>query len=309
MNGRLPGVEWVQASRTAGAYLTGWPWRLVVHTTEGWSIASALAAYRSHDGWPHLTVSHAERRVVQHIDLGTAARALRNQPGGVETNRLPCIQVEVVGFAAESWAMSDEVLAWHAQAWMRPILDAVPIRRVAPLPMVDQRDGFIARPDAPQRLSFDEWLRFSGVLGHQHVPENDHWDPGRMNLARIIDLAVGGVNMGVDKPMPGWVQPAVDAGIVKGDVSKWDDPPSKAELALMLERTGRYAAAKADAAISDEAILAAIRDVGQVDPQALAAALAPLLDATVEGLSDADLARIARAAADETDRRARERLG
>lgn len=51
------------------------------------------------------------------------------------------------------------------------------------------------------------------------------------------------------------------------------------------------------------------RGTVDVDEKALAAALAPLLRANVTAVSDADLQRIAQAAADETDRRQRERLG
>lgn len=50
-------------------------------------------------------------------------------------------------------------------------------------------------------------------------------------------------------------------------------------------------------------------EIADVDEEALAAALAPLISSQIGSLSDEDIARLAEAAADEQDRRARERLG
>ena len=38
-------------------------------------------------------------------------------------------------------------------------------------------------------MSNSEWMAFSGWCGHQHVPENDHWDPGRINISRLLMTA------------------------------------------------------------------------------------------------------------------------
>ncbi|MBD9700618.1 peptidoglycan-binding protein [Streptomyces sp. ID01-12c] len=37
-----------------------------------------------------------------------------------------------------------------------------------------------------------QWNSFRGWCGHQHVPENDHGDPGSMDFGRVIELAKGG---------------------------------------------------------------------------------------------------------------------
>jgi hypothetical protein len=35
-------------------------------------------------------------------------------------------------------------------------------------------------------MTYDEWLTFEGLCGHQHVCENDHGDPGALDIARLI---------------------------------------------------------------------------------------------------------------------------
>jgi hypothetical protein len=50
-----------------------------------------------------------------------------------------------------------------------------------------------ASEHAPQRLPADRWLNGPiGLCGHRHVPTNDHWDAGGLDLRRIAALAGGG---------------------------------------------------------------------------------------------------------------------
>ena len=39
------------------------------------------------------------------------------------------------------------------------------------------------------RMSDAKWRAFTGICGHQHVPDNDHWDPGRLDVSRMLALA------------------------------------------------------------------------------------------------------------------------
>ena len=43
----------------------------------------------------------------------------------------------------------------------------------------------------PHRLSRAEFTEFSGICGNQHVPESTRWDPGRINVARIVEIIAG----------------------------------------------------------------------------------------------------------------------
>jgi hypothetical protein len=40
-------------------------------------------------------------------------------------------------------------------------------------------------------MSKSIWEQFNGVCGHQHVPENKHWDPGAIAWARLIGTEMG----------------------------------------------------------------------------------------------------------------------
>jgi hypothetical protein len=183
----LSGWEWVPGN-SSGAYIGVGGWKLLLHTTEGASVAGAVAAYRTNNSWPHFTVSPKERRRVQHLHLEGAARALRNQPGGVETNRARVIQVEIVGFAGQMPGyFTAAEWDWLRVQVLDPIFAAWPM--IARVPV----DGFHAYPppmrlgSEPWRMSGPNWLAFSGVVGHQHAPENFHGDPG----AIPIDLLLG----------------------------------------------------------------------------------------------------------------------
>ena len=91
-------------SGPSGSYKSG-PYRIVHHTTEGTSASAAMAAYAAKRADPHFTVDRTN--IYQHIDTGPGARALRNGPSGVETNRLSAVQIEVVGFAGKPKEQGD----------------------------------------------------------------------------------------------------------------------------------------------------------------------------------------------------------
>lgn len=190
---RLSGFEWSPVvRRSTGRVMEGnsyvstpLPWRLVVHTTEGDTIEGAMASYRANGTPPQLTVDPARRRRAQHLDLTRAAYALANLSGGVETNRIPCVQIEVVGYAGRAHLMPADQLLWLGTEVFRPVFERLPIQPVHPK-FVGTESGTIATTSARQRFSYDAWYKFNGVCGHQHVPENHHWDPGRLDVDTIL---------------------------------------------------------------------------------------------------------------------------
>lgn len=153
-----------------GTQLTGRP-KIVLHTTEGSSIAGAEAAYRASGGSaPHFTISRTS--VHQHIPINRSAYSLEHPSGTPETNRAGAvIQIEQVGFAKDTGDWPDsyyqrvaELVAWiHANA-------GVPRQQVS--------NGIHADFTNPKRIPADEWANWSGVCGHVHVPNNHHTDPG-----------------------------------------------------------------------------------------------------------------------------------
>jgi hypothetical protein len=186
----------------------------VVHTTEGRSLPSynGGAMAPTVTGVPDIAAKRI--RWYQHYDVDESARALANKLGGVDTNTANAFQVELVGTCdakhstvwdgkragvdyiywpgAPDWALAE--VAWLVR-WLHDY------HRV---PLTCVRDWLAYGKDprrpgvtpasygaSPARMTHTQWRAFTGWCGHQHVPENDHGDPGSMNFARVIQLAKG----------------------------------------------------------------------------------------------------------------------
>jgi hypothetical protein len=165
--------------------------KLLLHSTEGGSITSAVGAYRANNSWPHATIDCTERTMARHNDWTLAARSLRNEAGGVETNRDGTIhiQLELVGFAenpADSFGGRDD-LEWLGQEIIGPLCRNYNVPIASSVAWMPYPDSY--GKDAPQRLSQSGWDSYSGVLGHQHVPENSHGDPGLIPINLILQAA------------------------------------------------------------------------------------------------------------------------
>lgn len=162
----------------SGSY-TGGPFKGALHTTEGSSAAGAIGAFKKNNSWPHFLVDYAGK-VWQHLDTGKAARALRNLPGGVQTNTDSVIQIEIVGFAGNPNAHPQTQLD-ALKELMRWIEAAHGIKPIGP-----------GRPFATGygqnylRFKNSDWDNFNGWCGHCHIPENDHWDPGAIDLSVLL---------------------------------------------------------------------------------------------------------------------------
>jgi len=173
----------------------------VLHTTEG----TDWPSYNGGSIAPNLTAKpdfKAQKLVYrQHFPVDKSSRALVNRPGGVETNTLNAFQIELVGTCdpdtharwakagythlywpeAPDWALRDlaALFAWLAKEHGIPLTSAV---------------KFLAYPSSygsknGQRLSGAAWLKYTGWLGHQHVPESDHGDPGGFPIGKVLSLA------------------------------------------------------------------------------------------------------------------------
>lgn len=186
----LPGVERVPGN-SAGSMNGDGSRKILLHSTEGSSIAGAVGAYRANNSWPTLTVDLPRRHVVEHLDLLAAARSLRNTPGGADqTNRdgLVLVQIEMVGTATQPTTLgSPEDLTWFAQEVIRPIHELTGVPLVTTVRWVSYPASF--GTGAAQRLSPAAWDAYSGLLGHQHAPDNSHGDPGSIDIAWIIRAA------------------------------------------------------------------------------------------------------------------------
>ncbi len=189
MQARYPKAIWLGDGKSGGTYLGG-PWKVVLHTSEtGW-----VPGYRGGYTAPHITYDPEWRKFYQHTSLLVAARSLRNEAGGAQTNRDQAIQLEIVcysnkavadGASYRQWVgdltsaqLADihEFIVWCAQefgvAMVWPGKQAYSWAEA-------NADGF--------RMSTNEWDDWDGVCAHQHVPEgNTHWDTGALNWNAVI---------------------------------------------------------------------------------------------------------------------------
>lgn len=221
-----------------------------------------------------------------HFEDEQSSRALVNAPGGVDTNTSNAVQVEIIGTCNPDWARKwpgtskvggrDYLYVPEAPEWFLAGL-ADFVRDMSKRHGVPMRSGltWAAYPGsygtrASQRMSFAQWRAFYGHCGHQHVPENDHGDPGALNMTRILAIANGTT---LSKPVGTLPTPATTTGgftvatqqdaqdfwtkyaIVKDmtaadpNKAKRVTPSNQLEAAVTLAKKAADAAARAEAAV------------------------------------------------------------
>lgn len=180
---RCPFAVWHPISGSSGPHVGG-PFKIVHHTTEGSSAQGAMQAFAEHRSDPHFTVDATT--IFQHIDTAEGARALRNDPGGVQTNRDSAVQIELVGFAH---LPKDHAALTNLARLCRWIEATHSVPKVwpsgFPRPAKNGKDPGGHNRDAAT------WDTKSGHYGHCHVPENTHWDPAytQDEVVFIMDAA------------------------------------------------------------------------------------------------------------------------
>jgi hypothetical protein len=165
--------------RQGQPFTTGANPKLILHTTE----TKGLPNY----AWPpHLTADLDAGRCWQHIDFRLGAYALRSSGGGKSPNKnARTYQVELIAYAEEVPAKGD---GWYQRladliAWFHESLD---------VPLTYPEAGFEGPAaygeNGSRRMTWVEFSTASGVLGHQFAPGNTHWDPGKLDVARLASL-------------------------------------------------------------------------------------------------------------------------
>lgn len=157
----------------------------VLHTTEGtgWPSYDGGASAPHYTGLPLIKQKRLAWRA--HFPDEMSSRALRNEAGGVETNTLHAIQVELIGTCALGTHLKWKLLGYPHIYWPKaPEWALIEVAKlVADMYM---RHGVAIRgPGQPwlaypksygsvngQRMSFTQWRNHYGWAGHQHIPEN-----------------------------------------------------------------------------------------------------------------------------------------
>jgi hypothetical protein len=185
---------------------------VVLHTTEG----RTLPDYDGGAVAPNLTAlpdfTNKRLKWYQHFDIDRSSRALVNLAGGVETNTLNVVQVELVGTCdpathtkwtkagyahiywpeAPDWALQGvaDFLAWAHTNHHIPL--------TGPALWLPYPQSGAA--DSNARMSFAQWENFNGICGHMHVPEQDHGDPGAIDFPHLLALAKGDTPTAPEEP-------------------------------------------------------------------------------------------------------------
>lgn len=170
---------------------------IVWHSTEG----TSLPSYDGGSMAPNFTAvpDFAAKRLVwyQHFDFDVSSRALVNKAGGVETNTLNVAQVEIVGTCDPAthtkWTKAGTAHLYTPELPDWAIRDLAAFAKWAHdqhgVPLTSGVT-FKAYPGSygsnGVRMSAAKWNGFKGHCGHQHVPENDHGDPGQFPMTAIL---------------------------------------------------------------------------------------------------------------------------
>lgn len=186
-----------------GGSMTAGPARGILHTTE----SSGYPSYRP-GTHPHFTVwvdAAGVPRIRQHVPLNRAARALMHPAGTIDTNRHGAIQIEIATFAAKVTAAPRSLLV-ATRTLMRWIEQQAGVHRHAP--------RFKAYPSSygtnnGVRFTDQQWADFNGWCGHQHVPHNDHGDPGALNITFLLDVPDRPI-VHNPHPVPNYTQHPID---------------------------------------------------------------------------------------------------
>jgi hypothetical protein len=190
---------------TVGGANMGAVEKVVWHTTE----TTSWPGYDGGKKAPHYTVmpDYWTRTMVwrQHFPDTVNSRAMRNEPGGVQTNLDGAMQVEIVGTCDETRKWPKNALrSWDLEDWQVDGLAAfvawahrehgVPLAApplwlaYGPDPRAPGRVP-ASYGDSPARMTGRAWDRFRGHCGHLHAAENSHGDPGRLPIWQIFASA------------------------------------------------------------------------------------------------------------------------
>lgn len=189
----IPGVGWASFDWEADP-----TWKLLLHSTEGGTYASARGSYSNNRFAPNVTAGpdpnrHQTVKAWQHLPFNSRSVTLADDPGGIRPNRDYVIQVEIVGYAdlksarrhGPSWLHVDSWPDWYKEGVaeiLNDILDAKPIPRRNSVRWLSYPSSY---GQTSVRLSTSEFDAYAGILGHMHAPENDHGDPG--NLGEFVN--------------------------------------------------------------------------------------------------------------------------
>jgi hypothetical protein len=158
------------------------PVHLVLHTTEGDHLDSAIETLRSKFSPPQFAVG--EHRIAQ-------LRPVWAQGASVDTQNAHAMQVEIVGHSrVEEWLPARPSLyplvTLTAFLHQQKLISTGLKRPMSKWPL--QVDQLPAATDKYYRRKAGLWPHADGVYGHIELPDDEHWDPGGFNYTKFFEL-------------------------------------------------------------------------------------------------------------------------
>lgn len=173
----LTSAEWAPHARKVSGTYTGGPVKALLHATM--TPSHILPGYKNQSIAPQLTITYNTVRKVargwQHYYWTNFGKALRNTPGGVETNRDSVLQVELSGYlGANNYKIPTgefDILTAPDTYWEQ-------VAEIVGHAWVSWRIPNVIPADWTQsgRMTLSQWDNFSGLCAHVHAPENVNWD-------------------------------------------------------------------------------------------------------------------------------------
>jgi hypothetical protein len=194
---KLPGYTFIDLGPDGGSFDQSNNPKVVVHTTEGSTLAGAEAAFKNYP--PHLGYDPVRRIKHQYVSLDKSSYALRQS----EAEDDYAIQVEVVGSANNTHKWSNVLYRNFADDVIVPLEKAIAVpRRHLRFYRAGEGGFVLASKYSPIRLRPVAWRAYSGWVGHQHSPGvgdngrvladgDEHWDPGGFLMDRAFAFVPG----------------------------------------------------------------------------------------------------------------------
>lgn len=186
------------------------PQMIVLHDTE----TVGFPGYNGGAAAPHFTVDLVTGATRQHIPLSHGARALTLE-GTRLANVAGVIQIEIIGAVDPTYPRryghydlpnrfpKDKRAQHHLARLIAEIIKETGIPAEEHVDWIKYPASYGRR--GRQRLTVNQYLNYRGILGHQHVPGNDHGDPGALPVGSIVLPQVRAL-LG-QKTAPSWETP------------------------------------------------------------------------------------------------------
>lgn len=166
------------------------PNKITLHSTEGGNGGgkTAFNIFKNTGYFPHFTIDLKEKHVFQHLPIYKTSGAVAKHDASAG------IQIEIIGYSDANLAKEEKNEKWIVANFSDDELGYLVkllkgISKATGIPLKSTLDWKSGGSSPNNRLSAEEFKNYNGILGHRHVPDNDHWDPYGIweNLSKLFD--------------------------------------------------------------------------------------------------------------------------